>query len=355
VSATDDQHLLEFEFQHSTDDTPRVPASVLIQTLEGAQRALWLIAMSRQKGGVVRSRARIPAKIEQAFQLQCEIPKSGSYVMPTAVLPNQPFLEGFDTATVVVDVFERIAGALTSGAKATVLELLPDASFRRRVIDCFRSLAPRAGSGWRLKLLSGNNTFQFDDSFHASIRRTFQVEAEEATTQVVNGELTRIDFANHKIAMIVLGSEIEVECSYEEPLEDFLYEKRRDLIQVTGRVVLNDQGLIKQMIEVESITELDLSPVEIVHFNVGSQRLVFRSPLTLAPVLDPDTKQHILLEHPQLGIHVFAPSVPLLMEELVEQLAALWVGYAEHPDQELTPGALELKHALTAAIQKESP
>ena len=300
----------------------------------------------------VKSRARIPSAIEYAFQQECEIPKGGSYVMPAVVAPNQRFFEGLDNGSTVIDEFDEIAYALTSGSKDSVIRLLPDASFRRRIIDCFRSLAPRAGSGWRLDLTAKVRTFEFDDTFHATLRKTFQEETTEATSQVVNGELTRIDFANHKIAMIVLGSDSEVECSYAEPLEDFLYEKRRDKIQVAGRVVLNDHGSIKQMIDVESITELDLSPIELVQFEAAGETFKFRQPLILTPYLDPDTKQHILVERPELGIHVFAPTVLLLMEELSEQLIALWNGYASHPDEQLTPKALELKRALSSAIEQ---
>lgn len=349
MDPSDDKHRLEFKFRHSSGNEPRVPAAVLIQSLEGTQRALWLIAMSKQKGEV-KSRARIPAKIERAYQLQCEIPKRGSYVMAASVVPNQQLVDGLDSVEQLVQEFGRVAEALANGAKSSVLELLPDASFRKRIVDCFLGIVPRAGSGWSLTLTCGAEPFLFDESFHLTTSRAFQLEAMSSTTQIVNGQLTRIDFSRHRIHMIVLGSGIEVECSYEEPLEDFLFERRRDYIQVTGRVVLNDQGQIKQMIEVESIAELDLSPIEISHFTAGGERRQLRHPLSLTPELDPDTEQHLLLEHQPLGIHVFAPTVSLLMEELDEQLAALWQGYAQHPDEQLTPRALQLKKALLQAV-----
>ncbi len=47
-------------------------------------------------------------------------------------------------------------------------------------------------------------------------------------------------------------------CIYEESVEDLLYEKRRDLIQVTGRVLFGEQGAHKQIIDVTDIRDLDL-------------------------------------------------------------------------------------------------
>ena len=46
------ENTLQFRFSRLGDETPAVPASVLIQTLEGAQRAIWLIALANEQKGV---------------------------------------------------------------------------------------------------------------------------------------------------------------------------------------------------------------------------------------------------------------------------------------------------------------
>lgn len=76
------------------------------------------------------------------------------------------------------------------------------------------------------------------------------------------------------------------------------------------------------MIEVE-IPELDLSPIEVVEFDAQGETLKFLQPLRLVPYLDLETQTHILVERAEFGIHVFAPTVPLLMDELREQRSGL--------------------------------
>jgi hypothetical protein len=77
---------LQSRFLRPGDETPAVPASVLIQTLEGAQRAIWLIALAT-KDKDVTSRARIPSDIEQRYHSKCEVPETGS--LPAFVLPGE--------------------------------------------------------------------------------------------------------------------------------------------------------------------------------------------------------------------------------------------------------------------------
>ena len=72
---------LQFRFSRSGEDAPAVPASVLIQTLEGAQRAIWLIALIKEQKDI-KSRARIPTEIERRYQLKFEVPQHGSYLLP---------------------------------------------------------------------------------------------------------------------------------------------------------------------------------------------------------------------------------------------------------------------------------
>ena len=91
----------------------------------------------------------------------------------------------------------------------------------------------------------------------ATLVLTEQREAAKAVT----GELTSIDFAARKVSITYPPTSMTLECIYEEAVEDFLYEKRRDLFQVTGRVLLDSEGAPKQMSDVTDIRDLDTSPL----------------------------------------------------------------------------------------------
>jgi hypothetical protein len=124
-----------------------------------------------------------------------------------------------------------------------------------------------------------------------------------------------------------------------------LYEKRRDLIQVTGRVLLDDNGLPKQIIDVTDIRDLDLSALSIDMINHGVVTLKALDNLSYEPVLD-ETKQLQCIEHPKLGIYVYAPTRGALLAELQEQIGMLWVEYARARDDELDAPARMLKKEL---------
>ena len=108
---------------------------------------------------------------------------------------------------------------------------------------------------------------------------------------------------------------------------------------------------IKQIIAVESIEPIDLSDFVIDSFPYGDNTIKFRTPLILAPFLN-ESKQLMCLENDTLGINVFAFTREQLLEELQEQLSALWFEYAIAEDEKLTPKALQLKRNLHDAIEE---
>ena len=107
---------------------------------------------------------------------------------------------------------------------------------------------------------------------------------------MVTGELTHINFKEHKLTIIYPPISKELECLYDEALEDLLYERRRDLIQVTGRVLLDEQGSPKKIIDVTDISDVDLSPLEISVARHGALHLRVTPPISAEPSLD-DSKQ----------------------------------------------------------------
>lgn len=88
----------------------------------------------------------------------------------------------------------------------------------------------------------------------------------------MTGELIKnIDFIKHKLTMIYPPISKELECLYDEAQEDLLCERRRDLIQVTGRVLLDDQGSPKKIIDVTDIRDIDLTVLEISMMTISTR------------------------------------------------------------------------------------
>ena len=342
---------LQFRFSRHANDKPAVPASVLIQTLEGAQRAIWLIALAREQKDI-KSRARIPDEIQQRYQLKCEAPQLGSYVLPAFVESIQPQFPALDAVIEVVGAFEAVADALQRHDRDDVADLLPDKSIRRRVVEAFSQLAPKPGSGWRLDLSRNGVTIRMDDTWQRSIRKMYAPAETEPDRETVNGELIEINFADRQLTILPIGSRRELKVTYSDEMEDFLLEYRRSVIQLTGRVSRDDNDELKSMFDLESIGPLDLSPFEVNEVEHGGVRLRFKQPVQLQPRLNEDNPQFVNVEEPSLGLDAFAGTVSDLMDEVAEDLVVVWKQYARAPDAELSPKALELKRRLLDAVEE---
>lgn len=71
----------------------------------------------------------------------------------------------------------------------------------------------------------------------------------------------------------------------------------------------------------------------------------FRKPIHFIPNFN-QADQLWSIDHPSLYISVFATTLEDLHHELQEQLAVLWMEYAEAPEEELSKPALELRARL---------
>jgi len=338
-----------FHIVGGEEGTHTVPASVLVQILENAQHAFELIGV-HVEGREIRSRARIAAATSKRFQLVCQLPQAGSYAMPVTI-GGAVELFSVDLANQAFGIFRGVMESVSARSSAGLAAVLPNERIRRRVLEAVKGMAPRAGTGWELSLHDGQGaTFAtFDVQTIPFVEETLVPVEQREAARVVTGELKSIDFAERKVTIIYPPTSKELACIYEEAVEDLLYERRRDLIQVTGRVVLDDQGAPKQIIDVTDIRDLDLSSLDIHTIRHGQLILKATRVLSLEPSLD-ETKQLLCVEHAALALDVFAATREALLTELNEQIAMLWSEYALADDDVLDVVARQLKQALLAAF-----
>ena len=340
-----------FHIEDRESETCTVPASVLVNILQRAQHAFELIG-AQIEGHEIKSRARIPAAISDRFQLICELPKPGSYALPVTV-GGKTDLFGLQQARKAFNTFQLVTKAVSERDRIGVADSLPSVSIRRRVLESIRNMAPSAEARWKLALHDeSDHVFAVLDTDCIRFVDETMVPAEQReAARVVTGELKSIDFAEHKVTIIYPPTSKELACIYQEDIEDLLYDRRRDLIQVTGRVVLDDYGEPKQIIDVTDIRDLDLSWFVLDVIQMGGLTLKAAPALTLEPTLD-ETKQLLCIEFLALGLGAFASTRELLLVELHEQLAMVWREYALAPDVGLSAKAIALKRALLARFSE---
>lgn len=324
-----------------------VPASVLVQILQSAQQVFSLIGV-HVEGRSIKTRARVSAQTSERFQLVCQLPKKGCYAVPVTVGGTDDLTQ-LEFAERALDIFHKLMDRVSNRTAEGLSDLLPDERIRRRVLEHVKGMAPRLGAKWTVSLHDQQDqAFAFfNQETIPFVQATLVPEEQREASRVVTGELKNIDFIERKLTIIYPPTNKELECIYDEALEDLLYEKRRDLIQVTGQVLLDDQGEPKQIIDVTDINDLDLTPFEVAKFEFRSLRLIANPTLVLNLSLD-ETKQLICVDDDDLGISAFAPTREKLLGELSEQLSMLWVEYAKANDTDLDLPAVRLKQALLA-------
>lgn len=330
-----------------------VPAPVLVQILENAQRAFELIGVHVEGRGI-KERARVSASTSQRFQLVCQLPQAGCYALPVTV-GGVSELFSAELARQAFGIFRGVMEHVSQRSSASLSTILPDERIRRRVLESVKGMAPRADAKWKLSLYDDQDISfaTFDVQTIPFVEDTLVPVEQREAARVVTGELKSIDFAERKITIIYPPTSKELACIYEDAIEDLLYERRRDLIQVTGRVLLDEEGIPKQIIDVTDIRDLDLSVLSVDTIRHRDLILKLTPVLILEPTLD-ESKQLLCIEHSELGIDVYAPTRELLLAELHEQLGMLWNEYAQASDDELDAIARQLKAALLTRLTEST-
>jgi hypothetical protein len=341
-----------FHLDGAAASTHSIPASVLVQVIENAQSAVELIGCDVE-GKEFRQRVKIPSRISRKYQLVCHVPVEGSYALPMSLGDPSSDLFALDDIKKAWKSFTGLLSGISARDAGRVKDALPDSALRRRVLEYVKGMAPSAGADWRLGILdnTGASLAQFDEKTLPFVQATLVPPEQREAERTITGELKSINFTQRQFSIVFPPTNRELVCSYDETVEDLLYENRRSLIQVTGRVVLNDEDQPKEIHSVSDIRDLDLSPFTIDQVRREGRLLRTRQPLVIEPTLD-DDKQFLCLNHEELGIDVFAHTREQLAVELAEQLAMLWDEFALANDDSLEPSAQQLKRALLQAFEE---
>ncbi len=213
-------------------------------------------------------------------------------------------------------------------------------------------MIPKPGSGWELELgYNGHGTINLGVAVVHQVASLLKQTDSSSVTNIVTGKLVKIDFGARAITLLYPVTQRELVCYYDPSIEERLLQNRRELVQVIGTVVLDDQDNPKQITGVVEILDVDLSPFELSEFRYSGYRLKFHTPLEIIPTLD-ESQQVFCLEYSELGIDVYASTREELDFLLEAEIDVLWRNYALADDKELTPDAQELKDRLLGIIEE---
>lgn len=340
---------LTLVFEGLTADDHEVPANLFAQAIAGMQRAIFLLAMEYEQVDV-RLREKTPRHIEEKYALLVSPPSEGSVQIATRVGAVAGTNADDGASAVVAGMFEQLARGVEAGDEISVMNLVRDRVRRHRLLESVRSMLPKTGAGVLLRIEGRDRQALLHSSTaHRTLPLLVPRAAEEQSRRTVTGRLVRIQFDEKRLTIIYEPTGRELDCIYEEAIERTLLEHPRDLIQVTGTVVLDDAGEPRKIIDVEEIQELDMSPFYLSRVDYPTRTLEFKDVRVFEPELTED-QQLLLLSTAELGIDVYAATRDDLYTALLEEIDLLWRNYALAPDDDLSDAAVRLKQNLLATI-----
>ena len=332
------------------EDDSAVDAEVLARILMGMQRAVYVIAMDKNNLAPA-SPNYVPQSIQNGFPVRCLVPQQGSYALPLQVGNPDDLTIPEEASNVVQSIVACLKG-LVSGDQEPYTQIR-NGRHRMRLLDAFRTMLPKPGANWKLGVSrprSDEITLTGDCVGNISSLKE-RLRQQQALTQTITGSLQAMDFKAHKITILYPENNRELDCFYDEELEPELWETRRDLVQVTGTVVVDAEGLPTKIQDVETIEPVDLTEFELREVPTPKAILRLRTPIRLVPELT-ESKQYMVLRHAEYGIDVVAPTREELLSELHEQVEFLWREFALEDESCLSPSASALKSRLTAAFEE---
>ncbi|MEE4376840.1 MAG: hypothetical protein V2J55_04915, partial [Candidatus Competibacteraceae bacterium] len=304
-----------------------VPASLLVQIFSKLQELVHLFAL-QEEGGTVRQRLRLSDELKRKYVLHLHPPEVGSFAVAGRVAGQG--VDSFvpEQARQVLEKIHQFSHAVVSSNEDGIRQLVPDGRLRHRTLSCLSALSPPPGSGYRYEMASGTEpSISLDETLPARIEEWLKTPEERAEAPTVTGRLEAISFGERKLTIIYRPKSRQLECFYDQDIELMLLENRRGLIQVTGQVLMDDEGHPKRIDEVEQIRELELSPFVLSEIAGRDFRLRPRNVFRFLPGLT-DDEQFLCLEHAPWSLDVFAITRAELFSELKEQIVMLWQEYA---------------------------
>lgn len=349
----DDRRIrLHFEGPRTAGHT--VPAQVMVRALENIQQIIYLLAKQR-RGDELKQRARINREIEKTFSLICKIPEEGGYALPQEIGDQTYDLFSEDEVRVVSLKFKEISEAIDSADIRAVAQLIPDRMYRSAILKRYKAAQPPRRSGLILsiedhrqkRLLGGKDAL----SKIEMIEEAGKEHEFGDTPGYLIGTLVRMDFVQRSMVIKLLNGRT-IQAVYQDDFEPILLENARGQIQIHGNIQYDEKSEPTLVSEVDEITELDLSPINIKYFEHKGKTFNLSSPMVFE--IELDNESGIMSSSGNFDILVSAETRSSLEDEIEEALIMLWVEYGQEDDGNLSPKAIELAKALRNIISESA-
>jgi hypothetical protein len=322
-----------------------LPAPALVQAIQALQRSIYLLAMAYQ-GYELKQRARVNYELERKYALVLGIPEQGGYDLPYQVgMVGAELFDAEDIAR-ITEQHQEVLAAVQASDSQKLRRLVPSGDYRRLVVSELKKIQPPPRMGLvvsiedfrRHKLLDGKT----------ALERLSPLLAEPATIAIhlrlVAGRLDALDFQSRTLRLYLPNGRL-INATYDEDFEPILLENPRELIQVRGEVVLDEDGSLKHINNVREIFEVDTSPLTVESFIIDTaKRVAAKKRFDFQVTFEPG-ECHYMADGP-FNMLVSGETREELADSLTHTLRLLWKEYVESDMNNFTEDAKALRQEL---------
>ncbi|MEI7787837.1 MAG: hypothetical protein WCI23_04255 [Chlorobiaceae bacterium] len=356
--AMSEEHIrqLRIHFDGTATLDHTLPASVLVQALDRFQRVVHLIAMA-EEGREVQQRARVTREIERRFPLVCSLPEQGGYALPITIGgPSAQLFDEQECEKIARNTRQAIE-AVNTGDARILGRIIPDMFYRRNVLNALEAMQPGRHSGLIINIEDFNEQKIFDGSTAPDkIRQLLAPQTSEVSPSdlgYVTGSLIEMKFNERRLSLKLPGSNRSpLTATYSEDFEPVLLSHPRELIQVHGNIVWNDDGTPQSISDVDEVLEIDESSIDI--FMVELDGTVLKPKHALYSDVSFDRETSLYQADGPFDILLNALTRPCLETQLYEELTMLWLEYAKTDPITLTQDAQQLREELLDSFEEIS-
>jgi hypothetical protein len=338
---------LHFEGEATRDHT--VPAAALVQAVQSIQRSIQLLA-SAYEGQEPKQRFRVSHDMERKYAVVFSLPQNGGYDLPYHIGSTAVALFDPDDIAAVTKQYQDVLAAIDSENAQALRRAVPMADTRRKLLSEFKKMQPPRRIGVIVSIEDASGKRLLDGRTVAEkLAPLAEVTPSVVQTRLVTGRLDALEFQKFSLRM-TLPTGKTLEGTYADDFEPMLVENRRQLIQVRGEAILNDDGSLHALNNITEIIEIDDSPITIMDFSAVQGPLRATQPLEFEVTFDADE-----------GIGVYTATGPFHMlasgetrddleRAIKETLAFLWREYVASDPETLSRDALSLRDQLTTTF-----
>jgi hypothetical protein len=259
----------------------------------------------------------------------------------------------FDSMTFgekAISIADGLIQKVTSGdTEFELSKLIKNRLRQERVIHEFEGIWPEEQSKYNISVGFGKKDITPLYPSHRHVLRDLIKKPPENVEKSVTGRLMEVRVDQRRTFQIDTADGV-VACSYFPDLENKVIENIGRLVRIRGMMVLGKSGKYTLSLDNENSLE-DIKMLPLDRLKMRGKSIDLKEPMLLNVSFEDDT-YWVLSD--RFHLRGYGTTLKAAIEDLSEEMEALWEDYVEAGLDELTEDALDLRRELLSAFRGET-